>query len=83
MNMDASVYEFLNLDINEQWLFIMNLKSRADALGIVNYDPNNKSTEYEDILRKIHLCETLIDLELSDSIYYDNWRDKWIIREEF
>lgn len=73
--MDLSIYEFLQLDLMEQNRVIMDLKSRNKAHG-----------ESPDIFyklgRKIQLFEELQDLQLQDVIYYDEWRDRWIIKEE-
>ena len=67
----------------EQNLVILNLESKYKELGIVNYVPGEPvDTLYKIIGRKIEVFKALQDLELQNAIYYDEWRDKWIIREE-
>lgn len=78
--MDFSIYEFLQLDLMEQNKVIMDLKSRHNDLGEVNYIRGESSDLLYKLGRKIQLLEELQDLQLQDAIYYDEWRDKWIVR---
>ncbi len=80
--MDLSIYEFLQLDLMEQNRIIMDLKSRHKALGEVNHIRGESPDLLYKLGRKIQLLEELQDLQLQDAIYYDEWRDKWIIKEE-
>lgn len=63
-----NLYNFLNLDLNEQFLCVNELDAAYE-----------RGEETGNILK---ICQALIDLELADVIYYDSWRDKWIIKEE-
>lgn len=74
--MDLSIYEFLQLDLMEQNRVIMDLKSRRNELGGIYFRRELPDCFYK-LVRKIQLFE-----ELQDAIYYDEWRDKWIIKEE-
>lgn len=80
--MDLSIYEFLQLDLMEQNRVIMDLKSKYNDLGQVNYIRGESPPIFYKLGRKIQLFEELQDLQLQDVIYYDEWRDKWIIKEE-
>ena len=80
--MDISIYEFLQLDLMEQNRIIMDLKSKHKALGEVNYIRGESPEIFYKLGRKIQLFEELQDLQLQDAIYYDEWRDRWIIKEE-
>lgn len=80
--MDLSIYEFLQLDLMEQNSVIMDLTSRYNDLGQVNYIRGELPEIFYKLGRKIHLFEELQDLQLQNVIYYDEWRDKWIIKEE-
>lgn len=80
--MDLSIHEFLQLDLMEQNRLIMDLKSRHNDLGQVNYIRGESSDLLYKLGRKIQLFEELQDLQLQNVIYYDSWRDKWIIKEE-
>lgn len=79
--MDLSIYEFLQLDLMEQNKVIMDLKSRRNELGGIYFRRELPDCFYK-LVRKIQLLEELQDLQLQDAIYYDEWRDKWIIKEE-
>lgn len=68
--MDLSIYEFLQLDLMEQNKVIMDLKYRRNELSGIYFNMD------------MELLEELQDLQLQDAIYYDEWRDKWIIKEE-
>lgn len=78
-----NIYEFLQMDLMEQNALIMDLKSRHKELGVANYIPGKSFDEFYKLGRRIQLLEELQDLQLQDAIYYDDWRDKWIIRKEF
>ena len=80
--MDLSIYEFLQLDLMEQNRIIMDLKSKHNDLGQVNYIRGESPPIFYKLGRKIQLFEELQDLQLQNVIYYDEWRDKWIIKEE-
>ena len=80
--MDLSIYEFLQLDLMEQNRVIIDLKQKRNALGEVNYIRGESPDCFYKLVRKIQLFEELQDLQLQDAIYYDEWRDKWIIKEE-
>lgn len=80
--MNLSIYEFLQLDLMEQNRVIMDLKSKYNDLGQVNYIRGESPDIFYKLVRKIQLFEELQDLQLQDAIYYDEWRDKWIIKEE-
>ena len=82
--MDLSIYEFLQLDLMEQNKVIMDLKSRRNELGGIYFREESPDLFYKlyKLGRKIQLFEELQDLQLQDAIYYDEWRDKWIIKEE-
>ena len=80
--MDFSIYEFLQLDLMEQNRVIMDLKSKYNDLGQVNYIRGESPPIFYKLGRKIQLLEELQDLQLQDAIYYDEWRDRWIIKEE-
>lgn len=79
--MDLSIYEFLQLDLMEQNRVIMDLKLRRNELGGIYFCKELPDSFYK-LGRKIQLFEELQDLQLQDAIYYDEWRDKWIIKEE-
>ena len=79
--MDLSIYEFLHLDLMEQNRIIMDLKFRYNDFGEVNYIRGESPVCYK-LRRKIQLFEELQDLQLQDAIYYDEGRDRWIIKEE-
>lgn len=79
--MDLSIYEFLQLDLMEQNKVIMDLKYRRNELGGIYFRRELPDSFYK-LVRKIQLLEELQDLQLQDAIYYDEWRDKWIIKEE-
>ena len=78
--MDFNIYEFLQLDLMEQNKIILDLKSRYKDLGEVNYIRGESSDLLYKLGRKIQLLEELQDLQLQDAIYYDEWRDKWVVR---
>lgn len=78
--MDFNIYEFLQLDLMEQNRIILNLKSRYKDLWKVNYIRGESPDLLYKLGRKIQLLEELQDLQLQDTIYYDEWRDKWIVR---
>lgn len=80
--MDLSIYEFLQLDLMEQNRVIIDLKQKRNALREVNYIRRELPDCFYKLVRKIQLFEELQDLQLQDAIYYDEWRDKWIIKEE-
>lgn len=81
--MDLSIYEFLQLDLMEQNKVIMDLKYRRNELGGIYFNMDMELPDsFHKLVRKIQLFEELQDLQLQDAIYYDEWRDKWIIKEE-
>lgn len=81
--MDLSIYEFLQLDLMEQNKVIIDLKYRRNELGGIYFNMDMELPDsFHKLVRKIQLLEELQDLQLQDAIYYDEWQDKWIIKEE-
>lgn len=80
--MDLSIYEFLQLDLMEQNKVIMDLKSKHNDLNYIHGESPDGEQDFYKLGRKIQLLEELQDLQLQSAIYYDEWRDRWIIKEE-
>lgn len=80
--MDFDIYNFLDLDLMEQNLVIMDLETKRNEFGLTNYISEDPYTKYIKLGRKIELLKELQDLQFQNAVYYDEWRDKWIIRKE-
>ena len=72
-------YEFLEMDLNDCNKLIMDLCSMMSELWIKG---KRLSDEYFKVKKQKDIYRALLTLQLNDIVYKDEWRDKWIIKEE-
>lgn len=70
-------YEFLEMDINDCNELSMDLCSKMSELW-----SKGEIDEYFKVKQQKDIYDALLTLQLTGTIYKDEWRDKWIIKEE-
>lgn len=68
-------YEFLEMDLNDCNELIIDLDSKMSELLT-----KGEMDEYFKVNKQKDIYEALLSLQLTGTIYKDEWRDKWIVR---
>lgn len=68
-------YEFLEMDINDCNELGMDLCSRMSELWT-----KGEIDEYFKVKNQKDIYDALLTLQLTGTIYKDEWRDKWIVQ---
>jgi len=68
-------YEFLEMDLNDCNELIIDLDSKMSELLT-----KGEMDEYFKVKKQKDIYNALLSLQLTGTIYKDEWRDKWIIK---
>lgn len=68
-------YEFLEMDLNDCNELIIDLDSKMSELLT-----KGEMDEYFKVKKQKDIYNALLSLQLTETIYKDEWRDKWIIK---
>ena len=68
-------YEFLEMDLNDCNELIIDLDSKMSELLT-----KGEMDEYFKVKKQKDIYNALLSLQLTETIYKDEWRDKWIVR---
>ena len=68
-------YEFLEMDLNDCNELIMDLDSKMSELLT-----KGEIDEYFKVKKQKDIYNALLSLQLTETIYKDEWRDKWVVR---